>query len=135
VTDIKPFYLHLQPEEKAHLCPIRALAEWLKVSGINKGYLFQRMWSGDRVADLDKNTPMVHQLQCLSFAVADRDSCRPQSSSWNSSKTTSWISILTTTHMGPIPSDVVVANILLPITDGPFKGSVIGKAGALSFQI
>lgn len=56
---IKPFYLHMQAEDEAHLCPIRALAEWVKVSGINKGYLFRRIWSGDRVADLDKNSPMV----------------------------------------------------------------------------
>jgi hypothetical protein len=134
VTDIKPFYLHLQPEEEAHLCPIRALAEWLKVSGIDKGYLFQRMWSGDRVADLDKNMPMVCWLQCFSFAVADGDSYRPQSSSWNFSETISWISTLTTTHMEPIPSDVVVASILLHTADGPFEGSVIGEAGAPSFR-
>ena len=56
---IKPFYLHMQAEDEAHLCPIRALAEWVQVSRINKGYLFRRIWSGDRVADLDKNTPMV----------------------------------------------------------------------------
>ena len=56
---IKPFYLHMQAEDEAHLCPIRALAEWVEVSRINKGYLFRRIWSGDRVADLDKNTPMV----------------------------------------------------------------------------
>jgi hypothetical protein len=35
------------------------LAEWVQVSGINKGYLFRKIWSGDRVTDLDKNTPMV----------------------------------------------------------------------------
>jgi hypothetical protein len=49
----------MQEEDEAHLCPIRALAEWVQVSGINKGYLFRRIWSGDRIADLDKNTPTV----------------------------------------------------------------------------
>ena len=49
----------MQAEDQAHVCPIRALAEWVQVSGINKGYLFRRIWSGDRVADLEKNTPMV----------------------------------------------------------------------------
>ena len=58
-TGIKPFYLHMQKEDQEHVCPIRALAEWIEVSSINKGYLFRRIWSGDRVADLDKNTPMV----------------------------------------------------------------------------
>ncbi|KAJ7766465.1 hypothetical protein B0H14DRAFT_3116768 [Mycena olivaceomarginata] len=38
-------YLHL-----AHLCPVRALAEWLMVSGITDGYLFRKMASGDRVS-------------------------------------------------------------------------------------
>ena len=92
------------------------------------------MWSGDRVADLDKNTPMVCRLQCFSFAVTDGDSYRPQSSSWNFSETISWISTLTTTHMGPTPSDVVVASILLHTADGSFEGSVIGEAGAPSFR-
>ena len=49
----------MQADDQAHLCPVRALAEWVQVSGINKGYLFRRIWSGDHVADLDKNTPMV----------------------------------------------------------------------------
>ncbi|KAJ7803541.1 DNA breaking-rejoining enzyme [Mycena olivaceomarginata] len=38
---VKPFYLHLLLPHLAHLCPVRALAEWLKVSGITDGYLFQ----------------------------------------------------------------------------------------------
>jgi hypothetical protein len=58
-TDIKPFYLHLQKEEDAHLCPVRALADWIDVSRIKEGYLFRKIWSGDRVADLDQNTAMV----------------------------------------------------------------------------
>ena len=49
----------MQKEDQEHVCPVRALAEWIEVSSINKGYLFRRIWSGDRVADLDKNTPMV----------------------------------------------------------------------------
>jgi hypothetical protein len=57
----------MQAEDQAHLCPIRALAEWVKVSGINKGYLFRRIWSGDRVADLDKNTPMVSLNELLNL--------------------------------------------------------------------
>ncbi|KAJ7839364.1 DNA breaking-rejoining enzyme [Mycena olivaceomarginata] len=40
---IKPFYLHLFPEHLAHICPIRALAQWLYVSEITEGYLFRKM--------------------------------------------------------------------------------------------
>jgi hypothetical protein len=64
-TGIKPFYLHMQAEDQAHLCPVRALAEWIKVSCIKEGYLFRRIWSGDHVADLDKNTPMVSLNELL----------------------------------------------------------------------
>ncbi|KAK6991680.1 hypothetical protein R3P38DRAFT_3331684 [Favolaschia claudopus] len=39
---IKPFYLHLFPPHLAHLCPIRALANWLCVADI--------IASGDRVS-------------------------------------------------------------------------------------
>ncbi|KAJ7331071.1 hypothetical protein DFH08DRAFT_708672, partial [Mycena albidolilacea] len=55
---IKPFYLHLFPEHLAHICPIRALAQWLYVSEITEGYLFRKMSSGDRVST-DKNSHMV----------------------------------------------------------------------------
>ncbi|KAJ7737404.1 hypothetical protein B0H14DRAFT_3117790 [Mycena olivaceomarginata] len=48
---VKPFYLHLLLPHLAHLCPVRALAEWLKVSGITDGYLFRKMASGDRTSD------------------------------------------------------------------------------------
>ncbi|KAJ7462934.1 hypothetical protein FB451DRAFT_1028406, partial [Mycena latifolia] len=54
---VKPFYLHLLPPHLAHLCPIRALAEWLLVSGITDGYLFRKMASGDRVSE--QNSHMV----------------------------------------------------------------------------
>jgi hypothetical protein len=62
LVDIKPFYLYLLPVDQAHLCPVRAIAEWLEVSGIKRGYLFRRIYSGDRIADLDKDTPMVGML-------------------------------------------------------------------------
>lgn len=55
--EIKPFYLHLLPEEEAHLCPVRALAEWITVSGVTDGFFFRRMASGDRVSTT--NTPMT----------------------------------------------------------------------------
>ena len=78
-TGIKPFYLHMQAEEQAHLCPIRALAEWVQISSINKGYLFRRIWSGDRVADLEKNTPMV-SLKLLNLSLHTEFICRHRSS-------------------------------------------------------
>ncbi|KAJ7807125.1 DNA breaking-rejoining enzyme [Mycena olivaceomarginata] len=63
-SGVKPFYLHLLLPHLAHLCPVRALAEWLKVSGITDGYLFRKMASGDRVSP--QNSPMV----CYAFVIA-----------------------------------------------------------------
>jgi hypothetical protein len=45
---IKPFHLHQRPEEEDYMCPVRALAEWIHISGITSGYLFRRFES-DRV--------------------------------------------------------------------------------------
>ncbi|KAK7013549.1 hypothetical protein R3P38DRAFT_3322519 [Favolaschia claudopus] len=47
---IKPFYLHLFPPHLAHLCPIRALANWLEVADIEDGFLLRKIASGDRVS-------------------------------------------------------------------------------------
>jgi hypothetical protein len=134
-TGIKPFYLHVQAEDQVHLCPIRALAEWVQVSGINKGYLFRRIWSGDRVADLDKNTPMVSLHKPLNPSLHTEHDCRHQSSSWNCSGTISLTSILTTIHTEPTLSDGVDVSILLPTADGHSEGSVTGEVGAWSSPI
>ena len=121
----------MQAEDEAHLFPIRALVEWVEVSCIKKGYLFRRIWSGDRVTDLDKNTPMV------SFRdhIDTQYDYRHQSSSWNCSGIISLTSILTTFHMEPTLSDGVDVSILLPTDDGHSEGSVTGDDGALSFPI
>lgn len=55
--DIKPFVLHVMPEEEAYLCPVRAMAEWINASEITSGYVFRRMASGDRASQRD--SPMV----------------------------------------------------------------------------
>jgi len=47
------------PERDAHLCPVRAVADWIRESKITKGYLFRRIASGDRVAE--KNAPMTSE--------------------------------------------------------------------------
>src|ERR1700679_2661447 len=55
--DIKPFVLHLLPEEEAYLCPVCALADWISASGITSVYLFRRIAAGDRPSARD--SPMV----------------------------------------------------------------------------
>jgi hypothetical protein len=60
---VKPFPLHKLPQHQAYLCPVRALADWLvclRASGINEGYIFPRMNSGDRISH--DNRPMVRHV-------------------------------------------------------------------------
>ena len=45
------------PTSEAHLCAVRAIADWIAASKITKGYLFRKFASGDRVAEA--NQPMV----------------------------------------------------------------------------
>lgn len=54
--DIKPFHLWPFSSSEAHLCPVRALAAWLKESKITTGYLFRKIASGDRITEA--NSPM-----------------------------------------------------------------------------
>ncbi|KAF9526293.1 hypothetical protein CPB83DRAFT_770642 [Crepidotus variabilis] len=56
---IKPFYLHALQDEEAHICPVRAMSEWIEASKITKGYLFRKMASGDRPSQND--SPMTSE--------------------------------------------------------------------------
>jgi hypothetical protein len=59
-AEIKPFYLHLMDASNAYMCPVRALAHWLKECGFVRGYLFRRIYTGDRVDTSDR--PIVGNL-------------------------------------------------------------------------
>lgn len=56
-TEIRPFYIHEFPQEWEHLCPVRALQEWIHATKLYEGYVFRKIASGDRLADA--NEPMV----------------------------------------------------------------------------
>jgi hypothetical protein len=68
-ADIKPFYLHLFDESQAYLCPLRALAEWIAVSGESSGYLFRKIMAGDRVDTT--NRPIVRPFIVIFRCVRD----------------------------------------------------------------
>ncbi|KAJ3970452.1 DNA breaking-rejoining enzyme [Lentinula raphanica] len=56
--DIKPFVWWQLPEDLQHLCVVRALARWLKLTRLRKGFLFCRMHGNhDRLAEA--NEPMT----------------------------------------------------------------------------
>ncbi|PPQ73184.1 hypothetical protein CVT24_010015, partial [Panaeolus cyanescens] len=63
--DIKPFVLHCLNDYDSHLCPVRALANWIKMSKISQGYLFRRIVSGDRPSASDK--PMTSEQFLLMY--------------------------------------------------------------------
>jgi len=65
--DIKPFVLHEMPESMAHLCPVRAYAEWIKVSEITSGFVFRKIASGDRVSG--DNKQMACPFNCCDVDV------------------------------------------------------------------
>jgi hypothetical protein len=45
------------PGSMAYLCPVRAYAEWLRVTRVTSGFVFRRLTSGDRISE--NNQPMV----------------------------------------------------------------------------
>jgi hypothetical protein len=130
-TGVKPFFLHLLPPHLAHLCPIRALAEWLMVSGITEGYLFRKMASGDRVSEQNS-----HMVSPCTFSVCARKLItlfyRLVISFWNSSRTICWTSALIPTHTAHTPFEEVGVNGSIRLVVGGFVASAIGGAGALS---
>ncbi|ESK85623.1 integrase family protein [Moniliophthora roreri MCA 2997] len=58
--DIKPFYIKMFPEEYEHLCPVRALMEWIRVSRVKSGYICRKISKLDEVHD-NRHEPMTSQ--------------------------------------------------------------------------
>ncbi|KAK0471479.1 hypothetical protein IW261DRAFT_1670580 [Armillaria novae-zelandiae] len=59
--DIPPFILCALPKHMAHLCPVRALADWIAASKIIQGYLFLNIDKHDRPITV-KNTAMKPEV-------------------------------------------------------------------------
>ncbi|KIM73059.1 hypothetical protein PILCRDRAFT_81411 [Piloderma croceum F 1598] len=71
---VKPFPLHKLPQHQAYLCPVRALADWLvclRASGINEGYIFPRMNSGDRISHDNRPMPSEAFLELFRNNLVD----------------------------------------------------------------
>jgi hypothetical protein len=53
-ADIEPFVIYMEPEEDAYLCPVRALADWIKVykdSQVPKeGFVFRPLNARDQIS-------------------------------------------------------------------------------------
>ncbi|KAF8177438.1 hypothetical protein BJ912DRAFT_856915, partial [Pholiota molesta] len=50
------------PDEDAHLCPVRAIADWIADSQITSGFVFRRMASGDRPSADEKTSLTSEQF-------------------------------------------------------------------------
>ena len=61
-TEIQPFFLQALAVEDAHICPVRAVGEWIHASGITSGFLFRRMTALDRPVLADAH--MVSNISC-----------------------------------------------------------------------
>ena len=120
-------------EAEAHLCPVRALAEWIDASQIQSGYLFRKIVSGDRVSQND--VPLVG-FTCIVGVVISRFSTSRHLSSFLRCFATTCLTsasiLLPTAHT---LFDGVAVSTWLPNVDGRFAEFVNGVGGALSFPI
>jgi hypothetical protein len=61
-TEIKPFVLYLEPQQDAHIDPVRALGAWMNICISSKvprtGYVFRPVTSDDRISH-DPAKPLV----------------------------------------------------------------------------
>jgi hypothetical protein len=65
LSAVQPFYLHAFPSEWEHLCPVRALMEWINATQLNEGYVFRKVAANDILVSEDKPTvsPNVYFTQ------------------------------------------------------------------------
>ena len=127
---IQPFPLYALSASEAHLCPVRALAEWISASEITTGYLFRKFASGDRVAEA--NQPIVGIFAPVSPVTKLTLFFRHLNASWNCSVTTFLILAWTLLRTALIRFVEVVVNISTLSIAGPYTGFVSGEAGVLS---
>jgi hypothetical protein len=64
MADVQPFYIYPLDVEEAHLCPVRAMGQWIKASQITSGFLFRRFMAQDRPS-AHEDTAMVSRYMLL----------------------------------------------------------------------
>ena len=63
IPDVQPFYIYPLNEEEAHMCPVRAMAQWIKASKVTSGFLFRKFTAQDR--------PSVHEDAAMVSLASD----------------------------------------------------------------
>lgn len=65
-VDIPPFVMWPMPEEFQHICAVRSLAEWYRVTGIQHGFIFRKFLEGERLSE-DPEAALVGAALSSSF--------------------------------------------------------------------
>jgi hypothetical protein len=68
MADVQPFYVYPLDEEEAHLCPVRAMAEWIKESQVTSGFMFRRFMAQDRPS-AHEDTAMVSFIKFYKILI------------------------------------------------------------------
>jgi len=129
---VKPFYLYPLPEEEAHLCPVRALSEWIAASKITSGNLFRKIMSNDRPSSEELSNMVVFLKSTSPSLLSPDDIHRPRNSSLTFSVTIYWMSRLIPCPTELTHSVVVDANTCHQDVVGVYVGFVSGEVGVLS---
>lgn len=58
ISDNKPFIIRAFPEHMAHLCPVRAVSQWVSAAKLKTGFLFPKLNKNREPITL-KQSPMV----------------------------------------------------------------------------
>jgi hypothetical protein len=65
LPDVQPFYIYPLDEEEAHLCPVRAMAQWIKASKVTSGFLFRKFTAQDRLSAHDDVAMVSHDPKLI----------------------------------------------------------------------
>ena len=131
MADVQPFYIYPLDEEEAHLCPVRAMAEWINASQVTSGFLFRRFTAQDRPSAHEDTAMVSYKLLIASHELEfGKILYRLQKSSSNYFETTCLTSASTPFLTELTPSAVVAVSILHRTGVGRFAQSVSGGDGA-----
>jgi hypothetical protein len=131
ILDVQPFYIYPLDEAEAHLCPVRAMAQWIKASKVTSGFLFRKFTAQDRPsAHEDAAMVSLDHTHTSMRLVIGQITCRLQKSSLSYSATICSISVWIPSPMELIPSVAAVVNILHQTGAGHCVQFVSGGDGA-----
>ncbi|KAF8214520.1 DNA breaking-rejoining enzyme, partial [Mycena galopus ATCC 62051] len=70
-SETKPFWIHLQPEQRAHRCAFRAVCAYIHASRVTSGYLYRLVTKAGQVSRTDKPLSGQKFLTMLRHSLLD----------------------------------------------------------------